>query len=188
MFLIRILFLFSDICSQNTVIVNIKKVAAHEIYEGYIRIPKYATPGSAAVDLHAHIPGPLNGLRLYPHQRVTVPTGIAIEIPVGYEGQVRPRSGLAELYGITVLNSPGTIDSDYRGQIYVILLNFGDRIYTINNNDRIAQLSIVKINRVQWREVSKLKRTKRGCSGLGSTGTGPLETINLDSDPDSDLV
>ncbi len=175
---------------QNAVCVRVKRIAAHEIYESNITIPKYASPGSSGVDLHAHLPGPLNRLRIYPHQRVTVPTGIAVEIPYGFEGQVRPRSGLAELYGLTVINSPGTIDSDYRGQIYVILINFGDRVYEMLDNERIAQLVIGRVNSVVWEEVSQLNKSKRNCAGLGSTGVKPLEsieTVNLDSDLESDL-
>ncbi len=131
-------------------------------------LPSYATPGSAGVDLAAAIETPLI---LPPGGRVAVPTGIALALPEGWEGQVRPRSGLALKHGVTVLNSPGTIDADYRGEIRIILANFGDAPFTISRGVRIAQLVIAPVSRAEWRVVADLSRTGRGAGGFGSTGT-----------------
>jgi dUTP pyrophosphatase len=134
-------------------------------------VPLYATEGSAGMDLQADI---RESITIKPTQRVLVPTNIKIALPEGYEAQVRPRSGLAYKHGITVLNSPGTIDSDYRGSIGVILINHGDTSFTINNGDRIAQLVVAKYEKVQWLDSSESnlvsQPTARGEGGLGSTG------------------
>lgn len=128
-------------------------------------LPKYMTPGSAGLDLCADKP-----FELAPMARVLVPTGLSLEIPVGYEGQVRPRSGLAMTSGITVLNSPGTIDSDYRGELKVLLINLSDQKYRASRGERIAQLVISKVERAELVEVTELTDSARGAGGFGSTG------------------
>ncbi len=130
--------------------------------------PRYATELSAGVDLVANVS---NSLTLNSLERVVVPTGISIELPAGYEAQVRPRSGLAARNGITVLNSPGTIDADYRGEIGVVLVNLSTEPFTIQPGDRIAQLVVARHERVEWIEASQLDDTQRGSGGFGSTGT-----------------
>jgi len=129
--------------------------------------PAYATPQSAGVDLKADIQEPIV---LNPLQRTLVPTGLYIALPQGYEAQVRPRSGLALKHGITVLNSPGTIDADYRGQLQVILVNLSDTPFTIAPGERIAQMVIAKHEQVEWEQVESLDETSRGDGGFGSTG------------------
>jgi len=130
-------------------------------------LPAYATPGSAGVDLAAALDAPLV---LGPGARAAVPTGIALALPEGFEGQVRPRSGLALRHGITVLNSPGTIDADYRGEVQVILANFGDEPVTIARGERIAQLVVAPVTRVAFERVAALPASTRGAGGFGSTG------------------
>lgn len=130
-------------------------------------LPSYATPGSAGVDLTAALEAPLV---LSPGARAAVPTGIALALPEGYEAQVRPRSGLALNHGIAVLNSPGTIDSDYRGEVRVILANLGDAPVTIARGERIAQLVVAPVSRVAFERVADLPETRRGAGGFGSTG------------------
>ena len=131
-------------------------------------LPAYETVSSAGMDLRAYLPdGPVI---LEPMQRGLIPTGLYMEIPEGYEGQVRPRSGLAIKSGITVLNSPGTIDADYRGQVCVILINLSDKAFVINSGDRIAQLIIAKCEQVAPLEVESLSVTERGEGGFGHTG------------------
>lgn len=130
-------------------------------------LPAYATQDSAGVDLMAAIG---SDLRLAPMQRMLVPTGIAIALPRGFEAQVRPRSGLALKSGITVLNTPGTIDADYRGEIKVILINLGTEEVTISRGDRIAQMVIAPVSQVAWQQVETLDDTARGAGGFGSTG------------------
>lgn len=129
--------------------------------------PMYATECSAGVDLKANIEEPVV---LHPMQRMIVPTGLRIALPFGTEAQVRPRSGLAAKYGVTVLNSPGTIDADYRGEIGVILINLSDKDFVINPGERIAQMVIAKYEKVDWEEVESLDDTDRGEGGFGSTG------------------
>ena len=131
-------------------------------------LPDYATADSAGADLLAAVDTPVS---LEPGQRALVPTGIAIALPAGYEAQVRPRSGLALKHGITGLNSPGTIDADYRGEIGVILINHGDEAFTIERGMRIAQMVIAPVTLADWREVESLDATARGAGGFGSTGT-----------------
>lgn len=130
-------------------------------------VPAYATAQSAGVDLKADIAEPVV---LAPLQRAMIPTGLSIALPDGSEAQVRPRSGLAAKYGVTVLNSPGTIDADYRGEIKVILVNLSDQPFTVSPGERIAQLVIAKYERVVWDEVDVLDETDRGEGGFGSTG------------------
>ncbi|MBK7888654.1 MAG: dUTP diphosphatase [Bacteroidetes bacterium] len=130
-------------------------------------LPAYETIASAGMDLRANIEEPV---MVSPLQRVIIPTGLFIELPVGCEAQVRPRSGLAWKHGITVLNSPGTIDADYRGEIKVILVNLSQEPFEIKNGERIAQMVIAKHERVEWSETSDLQDTSRGAGGFGSTG------------------
>ncbi len=131
-------------------------------------LPHYETDASAGMDLRANIS---EALTLKPLGRAIVKTGLFMELPVGIEAQVRPRSGLAAKKGITVLNSPGTIDADYRGEIGVILVNLSNESYTIENGERIAQMIISRHERAQWEEVEALSETTRGGGGFGSTGT-----------------
>ncbi|WP_299105739.1 dUTP diphosphatase [uncultured Tenacibaculum sp.] len=131
------------------------------------QIPAYETEGSAGMDLRANID---EAIVLKPLERAIVKTGLFIALPVGYEAQVRPRSGLAAKKGITVLNAPGTVDADYRGEIGVILVNLSNEDFTINDGERIAQLVIAKHERVQWQKVEVLDETERGAGGFGSTG------------------
>ncbi len=130
-------------------------------------LPNYETLESAGVDLRSNIK---TDITLKPNQRAIVPTGIFIALPKGYEAQVRSRSGLAAKYGVTVLNSPGTIDADYRGEIGVILINFSENDFIIKNGDRIAQIVIAKHERAIWEECNDLSKTERGSGGFGSTG------------------
>lgn len=130
-------------------------------------LPKYQTELSAGMDLHANLEEPIV---LMPQARMLVATGLFIELPEGYEAQVRPRSGLALKHGITVLNSPGTIDADYRGEIKVLLINHGQEPFTIQNGERIAQMVIAQHATVQWQETQSLSNTERGEGGYGSTG------------------
>lgn len=129
-------------------------------------LPKYATPQSAGMDLRANID---EDLTLFPRERKLIPTGIYIQLPVSYEAQVRPRSGLALKHGVTVLNSPGTIDADYRGEIGVLLINHGDAAYTITPGERIAQLIVAKHEQVKWIISGSLDETERGEGGFGHT-------------------
>ena len=132
------------------------------------RLPNYETIASAGMDLRANID---QSITLKPLERTIVKTGLFIELPIGYEAQVRPRSGLAAKKGITVLNAPGTIDADYRGEIGVILVNLSNHDFTIENGERVAQLVIAKHERADWQEVDALSETHRGEGGFGSTGT-----------------
>ena len=129
--------------------------------------PAYATPQSAGVDLKANL---TESVTLQPLQRTLVPTGLFIALPAGYEAQVRPRSGLAAKHGITVLNTPGTIDADYRGEIKVILVNLSDEPFEIVPGERIAQMVIARHEQVEWEQVEELDATERGAGGFGSTG------------------
>jgi dUTP pyrophosphatase len=130
-------------------------------------LPNYETIASAGMDLRANI---TESISLKPLERALVKTGLFIELPIGYEAQVRPRSGLAFKKGITVLNSPGTVDADYRGEIGVILVNLSQEIFVIENGERIAQLIIAKHERADWIEVQEISETSRGEGGFGSTG------------------
>jgi len=130
-------------------------------------LPAYATEGSAGMDIRADLPGPLV---LKPLERQLVPTGLFIELPLGYEAQVRPRSGLAIKHGITCLNTPGTIDSDYRGEIKVILINLSGEDQTLHPGDRIAQMVIAAVEQVEWEQVETISETVRSVGGFGHTG------------------
>jgi dUTP pyrophosphatase len=131
------------------------------------QLPQYSTTGSAGMDLRANLDAPVT---LKPLQRTLIPTGLFIELPLGYEAQVRPRSGLAIKSGISVLNTPGTIDADYRGEIKVIVINLSDSDFVINDGERIAQMIIAKHERAEWFEVNVLSSTERGEGGFGHTG------------------
>lgn len=130
-------------------------------------LPAYQTPLSAGMDLRADVADPVV---LQPGQRALVPTGLYIELPAGYEAQIRPRSGLAFKNGITVLNSPGTIDADYRGEIRVLLVNLSNEAFEIKRGERIAQMVVARHERVQWVEAAALSDTERGAGGFGHTG------------------
>lgn len=132
-------------------------------------LPAYATPGSAGLDLVAALERPVE---IQPGGRTLVPTGLAIELPEGYEAQIRPRSGLALRHGLTVLNTPGTVDSDYRGEVSVLLVNLGDRAVTLSRGERIAQMVVAPVTRIAWSEQASLSETRRGAGGYGSTGRG----------------
>ena len=134
-------------------------------------LPAYATLHAAGADLMAAIAHPVT---LAPGKRAMIPTGIAIALPVGYEAQVRPRSGLAAKHGVTVLNTPGTIDADYRGEIQVILINFGDLPFIVEPNARIAQLIVAPVSQIQWEPTDTLGETARADGGFGSTGLDKL--------------
>ena len=140
------------------------QIVNKSVYEA----PFYATVNSAGMDLKANIEEPIT---LAPLQRAMVPTGLYIALPEGTEAQVRPRSGLAAKHGITVLNTPGTIDADYRGEIKVILVNLSNEPFTINPGERIAQMVVARYEKVEWDEVESLDQTERGAGGFGSTGT-----------------
>jgi dUTP pyrophosphatase len=131
------------------------------------KLPAYETIASAGMDLHANLSAPII---LKPLERTIIKTGVQIELPVGFEAQVRPRSGLAAKHGLTVLNSPGTVDADYRGEIGVILVNLSTTDFKIEDGERIAQLVIAKHERAEWIEVQELNETSRGEGGFGSTG------------------
>ena len=131
-------------------------------------LPEYATEKAAGLDLKASLKEPVT---LKPLQRALLPTGLFIELPAGYEAQIRPRSGLAFKNGITVLNSPGTIDDDYRGEVKVLLVNLSDADFTVNDGERIAQLVVARHEQIEWYVVSELGHSERGAGGFGSTGT-----------------
>jgi len=130
-------------------------------------LPIYSTEHSAGMDLRAFLD---ESIVLQPLERTLIPTGLCIEVPEGYEAQVRPRSGLAIKNGITVLNTPGTIDADYRGEVRVILINLSNEPFLIQNGDRIAQMVIAKYEKITWNQVEQLSETKRGAGGFGSSG------------------
>lgn len=130
-------------------------------------LPRYETPLSAGMDVRANLSEPIV---LRPLERALVPTGLFVELPAGYEMQVRPRSGLAAKYGLTVLNAPGTVDADYRGEVKVILANLSNAEFTINDGERIAQLVVAQHAQVEWEEAVELSDTSRGAGGFGSTG------------------
>nr|WP_321512297.1 dUTP diphosphatase [uncultured Hyphomonas sp.] len=137
-------------------------------FEG-LQLPAYETAGSAGMDVRAAVPEG-EPMVLAPGERAMVPTGLSVAIPQGYEIQVRPRSGLAAKHGLTCLNTPGTIDSDYRGEIKVILVNLGQDAFTIQRGERIAQLVLAPVTRLAWQAVDSLDETERGAGGFGSTG------------------
>ncbi len=133
------------------------------------KFPEYSTEHSAGMDIRANIDEPV---KLGPMKRALIPTGLFLELPVGYEAQIRPRSGLAIKNGISVLNSPGTIDADYRGEVCIILINLSDDNFIINDGDRICQMIIAKHERAEWLSVDSLIESSRGSGGFGHTGKG----------------
>ena len=145
---------------MNTVKIKAVNVSGNDL-------PHYATPGAAGMDIRAHLEDPVT---LSPLQRMLIPSGIFMEIPEGYEVQIRPRSGLAFNNGITCLNTPGTIDSDYRGELKILLINLSNELQTITNGDRIAQLIVAKTERAELISVQQLNETERAAGGFGHTG------------------
>ena len=129
--------------------------------------PSYSTPLSAGMDIRANLEEPIT---LQPGERRLIPTGIFIALPEGYEAQIRPRSGLALKHGITVLNSPGTIDADYRGEVGIILINHSDKAFIIEDGERVGQMVVAQYSRVEWNETDSLDETERGAGGFGHTG------------------
>lgn len=146
-------------------LIEMKVKVAHDSIE----LPNYETNSSAGMDLRAYLPD--GSISLHPKQRALIGTGLYFEIPEGFEVQIRPRSGLALKHGITVLNSPGTIDADYRGEIKVILINHGEESFLIEHEMRIAQIVVAQYQRVQFKLVKELTSSERGSGGFGSTGT-----------------
>lgn len=140
--------------------INIRNQSTNEL-------PDYATQGAAGMDIRAHL---TEAVTLQPMERKLIPTGLFLEIPMGYEVQIRPRSGLAYKHGITVLNSPGTIDSDYRGEVGVLLINLSNEAFVIENGERVAQMVVAAHEQASWKTVSELSDTDRGAGGFGSTG------------------
>lgn len=130
-------------------------------------LPQYETPQSAGLDLRANVDSPVT---LKPLERKLVPTGLFIELPAGFEAQIRPRSGLALKHGISLLNTPGTIDADYRGEIGVIMVNLSDKEFVVNDGDRIAQMVVSKFEQVEWEPAETLADSERGAGGFGHTG------------------
>jgi dUTP pyrophosphatase len=153
------------VASETVRVAIARRPGAHDL-----PLPRRATPGAAGYDLHAAVEAPLV---LGPGQRALVPTGISLALPEGFEAQVRPRSGLALRHGVVLPNAPGTIDSDYRGEVQVIVLNLGDAPVTLRRGDRIAQLVIARVARAEWDEVASLDETARGAGGFGHTGRAP---------------
>ena len=147
------------------------RVAVQRLAHGDdLPLPTYVTEGAAGMDLMAALPAN-ETMTLGPGQRALVPTGLAIALPKGFEAQVRPRSGLAAKHGITVLNAPGTVDADYRGEVSVILINLGTEDFAITRGLRVAQMVIAPVTRAVWTETDALSETDRGAGGFGSTGT-----------------
>ncbi len=142
-------------------------IAINVVNKGHHPLPQYATPQSAGMDLRANIDEPIV---LHPMERKLIPTGLHIALPEGFEAQVRPRSGLALKYGLTVLNAPGTIDADYRGEIGVVLINLSDKDFVVNDGERIAQLVISRYEQAELQLVKILDETERGEGGYGHTG------------------
>ena len=145
---------------SNTIVINTVNISGNDL-------PHYATEGAAGMDIRAHL---AEAITLAPLQRMLIPSGIFMEIPAGYEVQIRPRSGLAYKNGITCLNTPGTIDSDYRGELKILLINLSNEPQTINNNDRIAQLIVAKVEKAELILVQQLDETDRAAGGFGHTG------------------
>jgi dUTP pyrophosphatase len=149
------------------------RIPVHQLpHAAGLELPAYATPHAAGMDLRAALPEGTTS-HLAPGQRLLVPTGLSLALPEGYEGQVRPRSGLALRHGVTVLNAPGTIDSDYRGEVAVVLINHGDSDFEIKRGDRIAQLVVAPVAAWSWlpaKDLDDLGNTQRGTGGYGSTG------------------
>ncbi len=152
-------------------LINVE-IARDEEADPAVPLPSYQTEHAAGMDIHANL-SPENrseGITLSPNERALIPTGFSISIPVGFEVQIRPRSGLALKYGVTLVNSPGTIDADYRGPVGVILINHGEHPFTVAHGERIAQMVLAHVMQARWTEAPSLNRTKRGEGGFGSTG------------------
>lgn len=147
---------------------NNKNLPVNIINQSKHALPSYQTAHSAGMDLRANLEAPIT---LKPLQRALIPTGIFIELPEGHEAQIRPRSGLAYKHGISIVNSPGTIDADYRGEIKVLLVNLSDQNFVVEDGERVAQMVVAKYERVAWQETTALSDTVRGAGGYGSTGT-----------------
>lgn len=160
-------FIYQIIPKTQTIIKFINMTSCNIVNQSNNPLPIYSTEHSAGMDLRAFLAQPIT---LQPLDRALVRTGLFIAVPEGYEAQVRPRSGLAIKHGISVLNSPGTIDADYRGEVQVILINLSNDPFTIQNGDRIAQMVIAKYEKVCWNLVEQLSDTKRGTGGFGSSG------------------
>ncbi|MDX5418138.1 MAG: dUTP diphosphatase [Hymenobacteraceae bacterium] len=147
--------------NNSTLPVNVINQSKHAL-------PSYQTAHSAGMDLRANLEAPVT---LKPLQRALIPTGLFIELPEGHEAQIRPRSGLAYKHGISIVNSPGTIDADYRGEIKVLLVNLSDQDFVVEDGERVAQMIVARYERVEWSEAEALTDTERGAGGYGSTGT-----------------
>lgn len=146
-----------------------EEVKVKIINKSHHPLPSYETPGAAGMDVRAYLPeGPVT---LKPMQRALIPTGLYMQLPQGYECQIRPRSGLALNYGLTIANSPGTVDADYRGEIGIILINLGENDFTVNDGERICQMVIKEFTRVKWEPADRLDTTKREDGSFGHTGT-----------------
>lgn len=157
-------------CARKTLFLHLKRMNMMKVQiinRGHQPLPAYATPQSAGMDLRANID---ESIVLHPMERRLVPTGLFMALPAGFEAQIRPRSGLALKHGITVLNTPGTIDADYRGEIMVLLINFSQTDFVINDGERIAQMVIAKHDNAEFIEVETLDETERGAGGYGHTG------------------
>jgi len=163
-FIFKQLFHYSIFMSHNKIQIRIARVNP-QVTD--IPLPSYATTGSAGIDIYAAVE---DKLVISPNQTRLIPTGFQIELPQGYEAQIRPRSGLAINHNIGILNSPGTIDSDYRGEVKVILRNFGNTDFVVRRGDRIAQMVVAPYVRVTWEEVKRIEETERGNGGFGHTG------------------
>jgi dUTP pyrophosphatase len=155
--------------------VTVKISRLHEA-DADLPLPQYATEGSAGMDICAAVE---SDVVIVPGETALIPTGFAIELPLGFEAQIRPRSGLAARHGLGILNSPGTIDSDYRGEVKILLTNFGKEPFTVRRGDRIAQMVIHRYARVAWQEVAALSTTTRGAGGFGHTGQAGTEGQGL---------
>lgn len=145
------------------------RIKVSVINRSHNELPVYGTSGAAGMDVRASLPG--GPVVLHPMQRALIPTGLYMQLPPGYECQVRPRSGLALKHGISIVNSPGTIDADYRGEIGIILINLGEYDFTVNDGDRVAQLVVKQYSHVEWEPVDELDRTAREDGAFGHTGT-----------------
>ncbi len=145
-----------------------ERLAFRIVNKGKHALPSYATAHSAGMDLRANLHAPIV---IAPGQRALIPTGLFLELPEGTEAQVRPRSGLAFKHGVTVLNAPGTIDADYRGEVGVLLINHGQEPFEVKDGERVAQLVIARYVRAEWQEVADLSSSERGAGGFGHTGT-----------------
>lgn len=149
-------------------VMSLKHLPVKIINKSHHPLPSYATPGAAGMDVRAYLPE--GSVTLGPGQRALIPTGLYLQIPQGYECQIRPRSGLALNYGITIVNSPGTVDSDYRGEVGIILLNTGSDSFTVNDGERICQMVITQYTAVKWEPAERLDRTEREEGAFGHSG------------------